>query len=286
MSPERWTAEKTRFEGNLDWCEDGPVQFDAGALPLCTQPFDGAYVDEAPRFRALPPSGTTISALSMPGTMEGAVTDAGSFHFKLHDDRLTVTGRFVGKVQAEPTDLPVWKRPRLEICLKPFSDRTAMVQFGVAADGEKAVVWHGGEVSEALEWTATAERGEREWSILLTVPLDAVETRLRAICGAADEEVSDWRGLAGVTLPALPGDFDAWQAHSGDHAGIIADPGFANPKAGDFSLPPDSPAFSLGFQPFDCPSALKGDSRLRCDRGRPSVAAFHGHLPCRGGTIP
>jgi len=32
---------------------------------------------------------------------------------------------------------------------------------------------------------------------------------------------------------------------------LIADPGFADPKNGDFTLPADSPAFQIGFQPFD-----------------------------------
>jgi hypothetical protein len=32
---------------------------------------------------------------------------------------------------------------------------------------------------------------------------------------------------------------------------VIADPKFVNPEKEDFRLPPDSPAFSLGFQAFD-----------------------------------
>ncbi len=250
MSPERWTSGKTRFSGNLYWCVDGPVQFDAGAMPLCTQPFEGAYAAEAARFRALPESGTTISALSTPGAMEGTVTDAGHFHFARHADRLTVTGRFVGHVEAEPTEGPVWKRTRMEIFLKPFPQHAVMVQFGVAVDGEEAMVWHGGDAADAVAWSSAVERGEQAWSVSITVPLDTIEQQLRTLCGAPAEEVCDWRALAGVTLPALPGDFAAWQKHSGDSTGMVADPGFANPDAGDFTLPPDSPAYQIGFRPF------------------------------------
>lgn len=32
---------------------------------------------------------------------------------------------------------------------------------------------------------------------------------------------------------------------------VIADPGFADPERGDFTLPPDSPALALGFRPID-----------------------------------
>jgi hypothetical protein len=49
-------------------------------------------------------------------------------------------------------------------------------------------------------------------------------------------------------------DFSAWQAKGFDAHSRIADPRFVNPAAGDFRLKPDSPAFSLGFQPFDLKS--------------------------------
>ena len=42
-----------------------------------------------------------------------------------------------------------------------------------------------------------------------------------------------------------------WQALGQDVRSIIADPGFRDPARGDWSLPPDSPAIALGFQPFN-----------------------------------
>jgi hypothetical protein len=32
---------------------------------------------------------------------------------------------------------------------------------------------------------------------------------------------------------------------------VIADPGFADPHNGDFTLPADSPAYAIGFEPID-----------------------------------
>lgn len=42
-----------------------------------------------------------------------------------------------------------------------------------------------------------------------------------------------------------------WQNEVGnDRNSIVADPGFANPEAGDFTLPEDTPAKMIGFKPF------------------------------------
>jgi len=45
--------------------------------------------------------------------------------------------------------------------------------------------------------------------------------------------------------------FDLWQAHGQDRHGRYADPGFADPDEGDFTLHPGSPALELGFRPID-----------------------------------
>lgn len=45
--------------------------------------------------------------------------------------------------------------------------------------------------------------------------------------------------------------FDQWLARGQDAHSLYADPGFADPEKGDFTLPDDSPAFALGFRPID-----------------------------------
>jgi len=45
--------------------------------------------------------------------------------------------------------------------------------------------------------------------------------------------------------------FSEWQKSGRDVHSVMADPGFVNPKEGDFRLRPDSPALKLGFEPFD-----------------------------------
>lgn len=42
-----------------------------------------------------------------------------------------------------------------------------------------------------------------------------------------------------------------WQERGQDRQSLVADPGFADPEHGDFSLRPDSPAFKLGFKAID-----------------------------------
>ena len=45
---------------------------------------------------------------------------------------------------------------------------------------------------------------------------------------------------------------EEWQEKRGqDKHSMVADPLFAAPEQGDFSLKPDSPARTLGFQPID-----------------------------------
>jgi len=255
LSLDRWRRDKTRFADNLYWCEDGPVWFDADSQSLATQPFSAGYADEAERFRPLPADGTVIAGLSAPGMMEGAVSDAGCFQFERKDAELTLTGRFHGTVHPGNPTKPIWMRPRIELFLKPFPACAAMVQFGVAVDGDHAVVWRGCEGADMLQWDADVMVDAQGWMVTLRVPLDTIEACIRVACGIAAECVVDWRALAGVTLPPSQGDFAAWQAHCGDTTGIVADPGFKNPKQEDFSLPPDSPAFNLGFRAFGCPSA-------------------------------
>lgn len=54
------------------------------------------------------------------------------------------------------------------------------------------------------------------------------------------------------------------QAQGWDLGSVIADPGFLDAENGDFRLRPDSPAFKIGFVPFDFTQAgLEGDAEWR-----------------------
>lgn len=56
--------------------------------------------------------------------------------------------------------------------------------------------------------------------------------------------------------PPFPGgSFAQWQARGHDTDSLLADPGFVNAEEGDFQLLPDSPAFDVGFKPFDVNAA-------------------------------
>ena len=57
----------------------------------------------------------------------------------------------------------------------------------------------------------------------------------------AEGQVGDFAGVG----------WTEWQARGLDMHGMIADPLFADPEHGDFSLRADSPAFALGFRPID-----------------------------------
>jgi hypothetical protein len=45
--------------------------------------------------------------------------------------------------------------------------------------------------------------------------------------------------------------WEQWRERGNDNGGMIADPRFVAPDRGDFSLGDDSPAFKIGFVPFD-----------------------------------
>ncbi len=45
--------------------------------------------------------------------------------------------------------------------------------------------------------------------------------------------------------------WEEWRARGHDTGSLVADPGFADAAAGDFTLPPDSPAWKIGFRRID-----------------------------------
>lgn len=59
------------------------------------------------------------------------------------------------------------------------------------------------------------------------------------------------RGDGGRDMPT----FAEWQGRGYDRHSLVADPLFVDPEANDFTLRHDSPAFQLGFQPFDVSTA-------------------------------
>lgn len=66
---------------------------------------------------------------------------------------------------------------------------------------------------------------------------------------------------SGADLDFAGRTMEEWQAEGFDKHSLVADPMFADPEHGDFSLPPDSPAFKLGLQPIDISDVgLYGDS--------------------------
>jgi parallel beta helix pectate lyase-like protein len=49
--------------------------------------------------------------------------------------------------------------------------------------------------------------------------------------------------------------FEQWRSQGYDRQSLYADPKFVDPENGDFALRPDSPAYEIGFTPFDLSSA-------------------------------
>jgi len=65
--------------------------------------------------------------------------------------------------------------------------------------------------------------------------------------------IQDWNlfwDASGRPMQFLKYSLDEWRAKGLDRSSIVADPKFADPDKGDFTLAPDSPAFKLGFVPI------------------------------------
>ena len=94
--------------------------------------------------------------------------------------------------------------------------------------------------------------------------------------GGAPIFASEWNGTTNYRLDrnlywdstgrekVFPGDrtLEAWQKETGqDLHSRVADPLFANPEAGDFTLKSGSPAVEIGFQPIDLAKAGRQTAR-------------------------
>jgi len=81
-----------------------------------------------------------------------------------------------------------------------------------------------------------------------------------------------WRGGKDIVFPGGL-TFEQWQEQrEQDRHSVIADPRFVSPAGGDFRLQADSPAFKLGFEPFD-PSAAGRRRPPVLTAGLPAVPA-------------
>lgn len=248
FTADRWTPEQTVFRHNLYWCEDGPVLFNRGGLATyASQPFPRGFKDEAARFTPLPATLTLTRFVTQSG-MATAPAGMGELRFERQADTLQVRGRFRRPNRSEPVAGAVWNREHVELFLKPFADKPALLQVGLAADGETALIWHDCAAPATFDWRAQAAASPAGWEATLQIPL-------AAIVAAGGGGPPQWTFLAGfVVLPEV-GDWSVWQAAGHDSAGVVADPLFADPEKGDFRLPPNSPAMSLGFVPFDITAA-------------------------------
>ncbi len=68
--------------------------------------------------------------------------------------------------------------------------------------------------------------------------------------------------------------FEDWRAMGRDVHGMIADPMFVDPGAGDFTLKAGSPAEAIGFRPFEDQAGRKTRSRIKPDMTRPATAFY------------
>ncbi len=257
--PDRWTPAQTRFQGNLYWCENGPVVFNHGnGGQFASQSFPNGYQAEAARFAPLPemanldhlPSqadwqkaNPLTHFVNHAGNVEAPAGTA-ELRFLRQGDTLHLQARFQRPPQAEATSGALWNREHLELFLKPFANQPGMVQLGLAADGETACLWHGCQ-PPPLDWQAEAVDTANGWQATLRLPLAAI--------AAAGQDAPQWSFLAGFATPPPVGDWSNWQAGGHDPEGVVADPLFVDPEHGDFRLRPDSPALALGFVPFAVP---------------------------------
>ena len=64
-------------------------------------------------------------------------------------------------------------------------------------------------------------------------------------------DYNDYWDTTGSPIKPAGTTFEQWQQRGNDVHSIVADPGFADARNGDFGIKPDSPAVKIGFRPID-----------------------------------
>lgn len=260
LTEDRWLPHQVQFINNLYWCENGAVRFLGNcSRVVATQPFDQSYMDEAERFEPLPQNNVPVRLIHESGSRKLSPENAVECTCTREGQMLTITGRFSESVVDIAGGDPLWRRPRMEVFLKPFAGCSAVAQFAVADNSDKGMLWHGCPVPDDFEWNACAEKTDKDgrWTVEITVSLSAIEAWIRTSCALPETDTAQWRWLGGAALAPDPVSFDQWKNHTAEIGGVVADPLFTDAENLDFRLQPESPALKLGFIPFEVPSFQK-----------------------------
>ncbi len=256
VTGDRWLPHQVQFINNLYWCEGGAVRFLGNcSRVVATQPFDQSYMGEAERFEPLPQNNVPVRLIHESGGRKLSSENAVKCTGVREGEMLTITGRFSESVVDMAGGDPLWRRPRMEVFLKPFSGCPAVAQFAVADNSDKGMLWHCCPVPDAFEWNACAEKTDKDgcWTVKITVSLSAIEAWVRTSCALPETDTAQWRWLGGAALVPESVSFDQWKNHTAEMGGVVANPLFVDAENLDFRLKPESPALDLGFVPFDVP---------------------------------
>lgn len=250
-----------RFAGNLYWSTVGMPRFTQSHGMWGSQPFSNGLLQEADRFALLFPL-SEVSGPPNASDWEGAKVvrlavdargnAAPSCHrtevrFLRQDDILHARFRIIERpagtrlVNERET---IWAREHCGLFLKPFPARSGVVHLGVSPSGETATLGISG--TGRFGWSASTQDldGNRGWESVLRIPL----AELAAAFGGGTPAPT-FLAYSKFENPAM--DFVGWQASDRDPDGMVADPLFVDPSAGDFRLCESSPASKWGFVPLD-----------------------------------
>ncbi|MFW5914963.1 MAG: right-handed parallel beta-helix repeat-containing protein [Planctomycetota bacterium] len=259
VSPCRWTPQQTYFDRNLYWCESGAVRFQENEVALYgSQAFPDGYLAESDNFAPLP---AMPDVEHEPGESDWeravrydefvsengneAADAAAEARFLRQEGVLWVRGHFERPEAPARPEGVIWMREHMELLLTPANASDAVFQIGLASDGEVETVWHGCSRPSGYECGATVKDHGDAWTGYIKIPIDPLCESM------GGENGTEWTFLLGFARPGTVLDFDGWKARGHEESGIVADPGFRDPQNGDFRLPDESPAYELGFVPFD-----------------------------------